>query len=80
MTMYYIKTATEEFMETEITKDKILYLSRDIKVFKLSNNKIIKTNNFTFYETVKNVPDGAISGEVLWDYKEKDVTDSIVYE
>jgi hypothetical protein len=78
--MYYIKTATEEFMETEITKDKILYLSRDIKVFKLSNNKIIKTNNFTFYETVKNVPDGAISGEVLWDYKEKDVTDSIVYE
>jgi len=79
MTMYYIKTATEEFMETEITKDKILYLSRDIKVFKLSNNKIIKTNNFTFYDIVKNLPDGAISGEVLWDYKEKDVTDSIVY-
>ena len=79
MTMYYIKTATEEFMETEITKDKILHLSRDTKVFKLSNNKVIKTNNFTFYDIVKNLPDGAISGEVLWDYKEKDVTDSIVY-
>lgn len=77
--MYYIKTSTNEFIETSIEKDKLQFLSRDIKVFKLSNNKIIKTNNFTFYDIVKNVPEGAISGEVLWEYKEKDVTDLLVY-
>jgi hypothetical protein len=77
--MYYIKTATDEFMETSIDIEKIATLSRDIKVFKLSNGKIIKTNNFTFYEIVKDVPEGAVSGEVLWDYKEKDVTDRILY-
>jgi hypothetical protein len=79
MTMYYIKTANGEYMETEINKEKLTYLSRDIKVFKLSNNKVIKTNNFTFFDIVKNVPEGAISGEVLWDYKERDVTEIIVY-
>ena len=77
--MYYIKTANGEYMETEINKEKLTYLSRDIKVFKLSNNKVIKTNNFTFFDIVKNVPEGAISGEVLWDYKERDVTEIIVY-
>jgi len=25
------------------------------------------------------LPEGAISGEVLWDYKDKDVTDVLVY-
>ena len=77
--MYYIKTANGEYIETEINKEKLTYLSRDIKVFKLSNNKVIKTNNFTFFDIVKNVPEGAISGEVLWDYKERDVTEIIVY-
>jgi hypothetical protein len=77
--MYYIRTSTGEFMETEIPTEKIQYLSRDVKVFRLSNNQVIKTNNFTFYDTVKSLPEGSISGEVLWDYKEKDVTDVLVY-
>ena len=79
MTMYYIQTANGEYIETEISKDKIMHLSRDTKVFKLSNNKVIKTNNFTFFDIVKKMPEGAISGEVLWDYKEKDVTEILVY-
>lgn len=79
MTMYYIQTANGDFIETEINKEKLTYLSRDVKVFKLSNNKVIKTNNFTFFDIVKRVPEGAISGEVLWDYKEREVTESIVY-
>ena len=79
MTMYYIKTATGDFIETEISSEKIVFLSRDTKVFKLSNNKVIKTNNFTFYDIVKSLPEGAISGEVLWDYKDKDITEFLVY-
>jgi hypothetical protein len=79
MTMYYIQTANGDFIETEINKEKLAYLSRDVKVFKLSNSKVIKTNNFTFFDIVKRVPEGAISGEVLWDYKEREVTESIVY-
>jgi hypothetical protein len=77
--MYYIRTSTNEFMEVEIPQKKMTYLSRDVKVFKLSNNRVIKTNNFTFYDIVKSLPEGGISGEVLWDYKEKDVTDVLVY-
>ncbi len=79
MTMYYIQTANGDFIETEINKEKLTYLSRDIKVFKLSNSKVIKTNNFTFFDIVKRVPEGAISGEVLWDYKERDITEFLVY-
>jgi hypothetical protein len=79
MTMYYIQTANGEYIETEINKEKLLHLSRDIKVFKLSNNRVIKTNNFTFFDIVKRVPEGAISGEVMWDYKERDVTEFLVY-
>jgi hypothetical protein len=77
--MYYIQTANGDFIETEINKEKLTYLSRDIKVFKLSNSKVIKTNNFTFFDIVKRVPEGAISGEVLWDYKERDITEFLVY-
>ena len=77
--MFYIETSTGEFMETEIPTKKIQYLSRDVIVFKLSNNRVIKTNNFIFYDIVKSLPEGSISGEVLWDYKEKDVTDVLVY-
>jgi hypothetical protein len=79
MTMYYIQTANGDFIETEINKEKLTYLSRDVKVFKLSNSKVIKTNNFTFFDIVKRVPEGAISGEVLWDYKERDITEFLVY-
>ena len=79
MTMYYIQTANGDFIETEINKEKLIHLSRDVKVFKLSNNKVIKTNNFTFFDIVKRVPEGAISGEVLWDYKDRDVTEFLVY-
>ena len=79
MTMYYIQTSNGEYMETEINKEKLTHLSRDIKVFKLSNGKVIKTNKFTFFDIVKKMPEKAISGEVLWDYKEKDVTEFIVY-
>ena len=77
--MYYIRTANGGYIETIIEKEKIPYLSRDIKVFKMDNNKVFKTNNYTFGDLVKNVPDGFICGEVIWDYKEKDVTDLIVY-
>jgi len=77
--MFYTKTSSGEFIETQITPKKLAYLSRDVKVFKLSNNQVIKTNNFTFYDTVKSLPENAISGEVLWDYKDKDVTDVLVY-
>ncbi len=79
MTMYYIQTANGEYIETEINKEKLTHLSRDVKVFKLSNNRVIKTNNFTFFDIVKRVPEGAISGEVLWDYKERDITEFLVY-
>lgn len=79
MTMYYIQTSNGEYIETEINKEKLIHLSRDVKVFKLSNNKVIKTNNFTFFDIVKMVPEGSISGEVLWDYKERDVTEFLVY-
>jgi hypothetical protein len=79
MTMYYIQTANGDFIETEINKEKLTHLSRDVKVFKLSNSKVIKTNNFTFFDIVKRVPEGAISGEVLWDYKERDITELLVY-
>ena len=77
--MYYILTANGDYIETEINKEKLEYLSRDTKVFKLSNNKVIKTNNFTFFDIVKKVPEGAIRGEVLWDYKEREITETIVY-
>ena len=77
--MYYIKAASGGFIETLIESEKINCLSRDVKVFKLSNGKIIKTNNFTFCDIIKDVPEGAICGEVLWEYKEKDVTDLIIY-
>jgi hypothetical protein len=77
--MYYIQTANGEYIETEINKEKLTHLSRDVKVFKLSNNRVIKTNNFTFFDIVKRVPEGAISGEVLWDYKERDITEFLVY-
>ena len=77
--MFYIETSAGEFMETEIAIEKIKYLSRDVKVFKLSNNRVIKTNNFVFHDTVKRLPEGSIRGEVLWDYKERDITDTVVY-
>ena len=77
--MFYIETSTGEFMETEIPTEKIQYLSRDVKVFRLSYNRVIKTNNFVFYDTVKSLPKGAICGEVVWDYKERDITDTVVY-
>jgi hypothetical protein len=77
--LFYTKTSSGEFIETEVTVNKITHLSRDVKVFKLSNNRIIKTNNYAFYDTVKSLPEGAISGEVLWDYKDNDVTDVLVY-
>ncbi len=77
--MYYIRTSTGKFMEIEIPQKKMTYLSRDVIVFKLSNDRVIKTNNFIFYDIVKSLPEGSISGEVLWDYKEKDVTDVLVY-
>ncbi len=77
--MYYIQTANGDYIETEIKKEKLEYLSRDTKVFKLSNNKVIKTNNFTFFDIVKKVPEGAIRGEVLWDYKDRDITETLVY-
>jgi hypothetical protein len=77
--MYYILTANGDYIETEINKEKLEYLSRDTKVFKLSNNKVIKTNNFTFFDIVKKVPEGAIRGEVLWDYKDRDITETLVY-
>jgi hypothetical protein len=78
--MYYIKAASGGFIETRIEHMKIECLSRDIKVFKLSNGKVIKTNNFMFHDIVKDVPEGAICGEVLWEYKEKDLTDIILLE
>ena len=78
--MYYIKAASGGFIETLIEREKIACLSRDIKVFKLSNGKVIKTNNFMFHDIVKDVPEGAICGEVLWEYKEKDVTDLILID
>lgn len=77
--MFYIKTSSGEFIETQITPKKLAHLSRDVKVFRLSNNQVIKTNNFTFYEIIKSLPEGSISGEVVWDYKDKDVTDVLVY-
>ena len=77
--MYYISTSTGEFIEVEIPHKKIPLLSRDVKVFKLSNDRVIKTNNYAFYDIVKSLPEGAISGEVVWDYKDKDVTDVLVY-
>ena len=77
--MYYIKTSTNEFIEVEIPQKKIPLLSRDVKVFRLSNNRVIKTNNFMFCDIVKSLPEGAISGEVAWDYKEREVTDVLVY-
>jgi hypothetical protein len=70
--MFYIETSAGEFMETEIAIEKMKYLSRNVKVFKLSNN-------FVFHETVKSLPEGSIRGEVLWDYKERDITDTVVY-
>ena len=77
--MYYIRTSTGKFMEIEISQKKMTYLSRDVIVFKLSNDRVIKTNNFIFYDIVKSLPEGAIRGEVVWDYKERDITDTVVY-
>ena len=80
MTMYYIKAASGGFIETIIECTKIECLSRDTKVFKMSNGKVIKTNNFMFRDIVKDVPEGAICGEVLWEYKQKDLTDLILLD
>jgi len=77
--MYYIRTANGEFIETIIEKDKMDYLSREVKVFKMDNNKVFKTNNYTFGDIIKNAPESSICGNVIWEYKEKDVTDSIIY-
>jgi hypothetical protein len=77
--MYYLRAASGGFIETIIEKEKMLFLSRDVKVFKMDNNKVFKTNNYTFGDLVKNVPEGAICGEVAWDFREKDVTDTIIY-
>jgi hypothetical protein len=77
--MYYIKTSDGSYIETLIQREKIPLFNRDTKVFKLSNGSIMKTNNFKFLNTVKNVPEGSIRGEILWEYKDSDVTDFIVY-
>jgi hypothetical protein len=77
--LFYVKTSNGEFLKTIIDPKCEIIFNRDIKVFKLSDGTTIKTNRFTFLESLKSLPESAISGEVIWNYQEKDVTEFLVY-
>ena len=79
--MFYAKTSDGNYVKTVIPDYKVPMINRDIKVFKLSNGSILKTNNQIFLEVVPKVPEGYLSADVLQDgtYKPSDITHTILY-
>ena len=77
--MFYTKTSDGNFIETQVPPDEVPMINRDIKVFKLSNGTILKTNNQLFFEIVPEVPEGYLTAEVLWDYKPSGITHAVLY-